>query len=67
MPSPASPPTRARRRALRSVLGAPVVAAGAGAVAPPAAAATIGFQATHTGDSGRPAPFTLNGAMCTVA
>lgn len=33
----------------------------------PGAATTIGFQATHTGDSGRPASFTLNGAMCTVA
>jgi endo-1,4-beta-xylanase len=27
----------------------------------------IGFQATHTGNTGRPASFTLNGAACTVA
>jgi poly(hydroxyalkanoate) depolymerase family esterase len=33
----------------------------------PGASTNIGFQATHTGDSGRPASFTLNGALCTVA
>lgn len=27
----------------------------------------IGFQATHTGNSGRPSAFTLNGIACTVA
>ncbi|MGW3888027.1 cellulose binding domain-containing protein [Micromonospora chokoriensis] len=27
----------------------------------------IGFQATHTGNSGRPSAFTLNGTACTVA
>ncbi|MEU5909321.1 PHB depolymerase family esterase [Micromonospora sp. NPDC047527] len=28
---------------------------------------TIGFQATHTGNTARPASFTLNGASCTLA
>jgi acetylxylan esterase len=28
---------------------------------------SIGFQATHTGNTGRPPSFTLNGAPCTVA
>jgi poly(hydroxyalkanoate) depolymerase family esterase len=37
------------------------------ATIPPGASTTIGFQATHTGDRGRPASFTLNGATCTVA
>ncbi|MEU4335236.1 cellulose binding domain-containing protein [Micromonospora lupini] len=27
----------------------------------------IGFQATHTGNAGKPSAFTLNGAACTVA
>jgi poly(3-hydroxybutyrate) depolymerase len=27
----------------------------------------IGFQATHSGNSGKPASFTLNGATCTIA
>ncbi|RQX04957.1 cellulose binding domain-containing protein, partial [Micromonospora arida] len=27
----------------------------------------IGFQATHTGGTGRPSAFTLNGTACTVA
>lgn len=27
----------------------------------------IGFQATHTGNSGRPASFTLNGTACSIA
>jgi acetylxylan esterase len=27
----------------------------------------MGFQATHTGNTGRPASFTLNGAPCSVA
>lgn len=26
----------------------------------------IGLQANHTGDSGKPASFTLNGAACAV-
>ncbi|WP_410538828.1 PHB depolymerase family esterase [Streptomyces sp. KL2] len=30
------------------------------------ASAQIGFQASHTGDTGEPASFTLNGAACTV-
>jgi acetylxylan esterase len=34
---------------------------------PPGASTNIGFQATHTGNAGRPASFTLNGAPCTVA
>jgi endo-1,4-beta-xylanase len=29
--------------------------------------ATFGFNANHTGDSGKPASFALNGAACTVA
>ncbi|WP_020523700.1 extracellular catalytic domain type 1 short-chain-length polyhydroxyalkanoate depolymerase [Catelliglobosispora koreensis] len=28
---------------------------------------SIGFQATHTGDSGKPASFTLNGIACAIA
>jgi endo-1,4-beta-xylanase len=28
---------------------------------------SIGFQATHTGNTGRPASFTLNGSTCSVA
>ncbi|MBN6042234.1 cellulose binding domain-containing protein [Amycolatopsis sp. 195334CR] len=28
---------------------------------------SIGFQATHTGNSGKPAAYSLNGATCTVA
>lgn len=33
----------------------------------PNASVEIGFQATHTGDTGRPTSFTLNGTACTVA
>jgi poly(hydroxyalkanoate) depolymerase family esterase len=33
----------------------------------PGAATTIGYQATHTGDSGPPSLLQLNGAACTVA
>ncbi|MGM1064807.1 cellulose binding domain-containing protein [Saccharothrix sp. Mg75] len=33
----------------------------------PNASVGIGFQATHTGDTGEPASFTLNGAACAVA
>ncbi|BCB91315.1 extracellular catalytic domain type 1 short-chain-length polyhydroxyalkanoate depolymerase [Phytohabitans suffuscus] len=33
----------------------------------PNASTGIGFQATHTGNTGRPASFTLNGTACTVA
>ena len=33
----------------------------------PNASITIGFQATHTGDTGKPASFTLNGMSCTAA
>ncbi|WP_433200595.1 extracellular catalytic domain type 1 short-chain-length polyhydroxyalkanoate depolymerase [Dactylosporangium sp. CS-047395] len=32
----------------------------------PGASTTIGFQATHTGNTGRPAAFALNGAACTL-
>ncbi|MEV2242719.1 cellulose binding domain-containing protein [Micromonospora sp. NPDC049891] len=28
---------------------------------------SLGFQATHTGDTGRPTQFTLNGATCSIA
>lgn len=31
------------------------------------ASVSIGFQATHTGNTAKPASFTLNGAACTVA
>ncbi|WP_405096794.1 PHB depolymerase family esterase [Micromonospora sp. NBC_01412] len=37
-----------------------------GAIAPNASV-DIGFQATHTGNTGKPTSFTLNGAACTVA
>lgn len=37
------------------------------AVLAPGASTTIGFQATHTGNTARPAAFTLNGAACTFA
>jgi endo-1,4-beta-xylanase len=37
-----------------------------GAIAPNASVG-IGFQATHTGNSGKPTSFTLNGAACAVA
>ncbi|MGW4465402.1 extracellular catalytic domain type 1 short-chain-length polyhydroxyalkanoate depolymerase [Micromonospora sp. NPDC004704] len=33
---------------------------------PPNGSTSIGFQATHTGNTGRPAAFTLNGVACTV-
>ena len=33
----------------------------------PSASVSIGFQATHTGNTGKPASFTLNGSACTVA
>ncbi|MEH1101775.1 extracellular catalytic domain type 1 short-chain-length polyhydroxyalkanoate depolymerase [Micromonospora sp. CPCC 205561] len=33
----------------------------------PGASVTLGFQATHTGDTTRPSSFTLNGAACSVA
>ncbi len=34
---------------------------------PPNGSTSIGFQATHTGNTGRPGSFTLNGAACTIA
>ncbi len=33
----------------------------------PGSSTTVGFQATHTGNTGRPAAFTLNGNPCVVA
>jgi len=33
----------------------------------PNASVTVGFQATHTGNTGKPASFTLNGMSCTAA
>ncbi|MEU6077032.1 PHB depolymerase family esterase [Micromonospora sp. NPDC047074] len=33
----------------------------------PGASVTVGFQATHTGNTSRPSSFTLNGAVCSVA
>ncbi|MBY8874541.1 PHB depolymerase family esterase [Micromonospora sp. PLK6-60] len=36
------------------------------AVLAPGASVAIGFQATHTGGTGKPASFTLNGAACTT-
>jgi poly(3-hydroxybutyrate) depolymerase len=33
----------------------------------PNASISIGFQATHTGNTARPTTFTLNGAACTIA
>lgn len=32
----------------------------------PGASVGIGFQATHTGDAGKPVSFTLNGKSCTT-
>ncbi|MDY7090711.1 MAG: cellulose binding domain-containing protein [Actinomycetota bacterium] len=32
----------------------------------PSATVTVGFQATHTGNTGKPSAFTLNGVPCTV-
>ncbi|WP_431945297.1 extracellular catalytic domain type 1 short-chain-length polyhydroxyalkanoate depolymerase [Micromonospora marina] len=37
------------------------------AAIPPGGSVDIGFQATHTGNTGRPASFTLNGSTCTTA
>jgi acetylxylan esterase len=37
------------------------------AVLNPGAALSIGYQATHTGNTGAPPSFTLNGAACTAA
>ncbi|MDG4757364.1 PHB depolymerase family esterase [Micromonospora sp. WMMD710] len=37
-----------------------------GAIAPNGSV-SVGFQATHTGNTARPASFTLNGAACTIA
>ena len=31
------------------------------------ASVSIGFQASHTGNTAEPASYTLNGATCTVA
>ena len=39
---------------------------GYNAAIPPAGSTAIGFQATHTGDTARPASFTLNGTACAV-
>jgi hypothetical protein len=36
-----------------------------GAIAP-GASVSIGYQATHTGNSAAPTAFTLNGTVCTV-
>ena len=36
------------------------------AVLPAGASTSIGFQATHTGNTARPVAFTLNGTACTV-
>jgi cellulase/cellobiase CelA1 len=33
----------------------------------PGASTGIGFQATHTGNAGKPSSFTLNGATCSIA
>jgi acetylxylan esterase len=38
-----------------------------GTIAPSASATGIGFQATHTGNSGRPTSFTLNGTACVTS
>ncbi|MFJ8578084.1 PHB depolymerase family esterase [Micromonospora sp. NPDC093277] len=37
------------------------------AAIPPNGSVSIGFQANHTGNAGKPTSFTLNGASCTVA
>ncbi|WP_433605284.1 extracellular catalytic domain type 1 short-chain-length polyhydroxyalkanoate depolymerase [Dactylosporangium sp. CA-139114] len=51
--SPASGAVTARNMSYNGVLA-------------PGASTTIGFQATHTGNTARPAAFTLNGAACTL-
>jgi len=33
----------------------------------PGGSTSMGFQATHTGNTGRPASFTLNGTVCSIA
>ena len=33
----------------------------------PNASVSVGFQATHTGNTAAPTAFTLNGAVCTIA
>jgi acetylxylan esterase len=38
-----------------------------GAIAPGGSVGGIGFQANHTGNSGKPTSFTLNGVACTIA
>ncbi len=38
-----------------------------GTIAPGATVRDFGFQASHTGNTGRPASFTLNGNTCTIA
>jgi cellulase/cellobiase CelA1 len=35
------------------------------ATIPPGGSTSFGFQATHTGNTGKPAAFTLNGTACT--
>ena len=40
---------------------------GYNAVIPARGSTSIGFQATHTGNTGRPGSFSLNGAPCTLA
>jgi cellulase/cellobiase CelA1 len=49
--------------------GAQVTATDAGynAALAPGASVSFGFQATHTGNSGAPAAYTLNGSACTGA
>jgi cellulase/cellobiase CelA1 len=40
--------------------------AGHNAAIPPGGSVSVGFQATHTGNTAEPASFRLNGALCTV-
>jgi hypothetical protein len=51
--TPASGPVTARNVSYNAIIAS-------------AASVDIGFQATHTGNTGRPASFTLNGNPCTV-
>jgi poly(hydroxyalkanoate) depolymerase family esterase len=52
--APSSGPVTARNVSYNSVLA-------------PGASTSIGFQATHTGNTAKPATFTLNGTACAIA
>ncbi|WP_343447372.1 hypothetical protein [Micromonospora schwarzwaldensis] len=57
-----APPSRLRSSTLRTTL--PLAAPRSGRRSGPDV--DIGFQATHSGNTGRPAAVTLNGVSCSV-